>query len=177
MCRAQLPSRVTRQTPAFDSCDFPQAYDELLTRGVVDEHLRGAGLNAIDAVETVNDLVPVPRSIGGRLSAEADGLVKGHGLVKVRDHAPDKGQADDLAWPLDAGRLAQGCSAGHEPCTRGDHGLENEVSVHCGIIKHITFNTPAAELGSPAILTSRPAPRISVRMSLVMATHPLTSYN
>ena len=36
----------------------------------------------------------------------------------------------------------------------------------------ISFSTPIATAGSPTIFTSRPAPRTSVRMSFVMATHP-----
>ena len=39
-------------------------------------------------------------------------------------------------------------------------------------VGHINFNTPTATGGSPTIFTSRPAPKTSVRMALVMATHP-----
>ena len=37
---------------------------------------------------------------------------------------------------------------------------------------HINFNTPTATGGSPTIFTSRPAPKTSVRMAFVIATHP-----
>jgi serine/threonine protein kinase len=37
---------------------------------------------------------------------------------------------------------------------------------------HINFKTSTATGGSPTIFTSRPAPKTSVRMAFVMATHP-----
>ena len=48
-------------------------------------------------------------------------------------------------------------------------GRTPEEQPDCG---HINFNTSTATGGSPTIFTSRPAPRTSVRMAFVMATHP-----
>ena len=50
--------------------------------------------------------------------------------------------------------------------------LETSFSGRTTRLGHINFNTPTATGGSPTIFTSRPAPKTSVRMAFVMATHP-----
>ncbi len=80
----------------------------------------------------VDIFVPAPRRSDRRVRAEANGPVERDGLVEIRDHARDKGEADDRALLANVRRPAHRRSAKNQPRrTDRDHPFENAVPVQC----------------------------------------------
>ena len=79
----------------------------------------------------LNGFVLVPGGIGPGILTETDGFVERHGSVKVRDHAPDKREADDPVLLIATGSLAQGRRAQAKPRHKDrDYPPEYEIPIH-----------------------------------------------